>query len=124
MFRLDRIDDLRVLDEPAKPPPDISPRDVRGGVFQPSADHELVVLRLSPPARWVADFYPTESVAEQPGGDLVVHLRAADRSWVRRLVLGLGAAVSVVAPASLAEDVRAVARAALSAYREEINTQL
>jgi proteasome accessory factor C len=118
LFRLDRIDALRLLDEPAAPPPDAPAVDVRGGVFRPSPDHELVVLRLAPQARWVADFYPTESVVDQPDGDLVVSLRAADRSWVSRLVLGLGASVSVVQPRDLAEEVRGLARAALQAYRE------
>ena len=116
LFRLDRIDALTVLDEPSEPPADARRIDVRGGVFQPSADHELVVLRLRPAARWVADFYPTESVVEQADGDLVAQVRAADRSWVRRLMLGLGEAAEVVAPAELADDVRRAAREALRAY--------
>lgn len=119
LFRLDRIDHLKVLDEPAAPPPDVRPVDVRGGVFRPAPEHELVVLRLSPPARWVADFYPIESVVEDRNGDLVIGLRAADRSWVRRLVLGLGAAVSVLEPVDLADEVRAAARAALAAYETD-----
>lgn len=118
LFRLDRIDAWRMLDERAAPPSDVRPLDVREGVFRPEPGHELVVLRLSQTARWVADFYPTESVTEDADGGLVVRLRAADRSWVRRLVLSLGAAVSVVEPESLATEVRAVARAALAAYSE------
>lgn len=116
LFRLDRIDAWRVLDEPAEPPRHVQPLDVRGGVFRPAPDHELVVLRLTQAARWVADFYPTESVTETPDGGLQVSLRAADRSWVRRLVLSLGAAVSVAQPDSLASEVRAVAHSALAAY--------
>jgi len=118
LFRLDRIDELTLLDEPSAPPPDAQRIDVRGGVFRPSAGHELVVLRLAPAARWVADFYPTESIVEQPAGDLVVGLRAADRSWVRRLVLGLGESVAVLEPADLADEVRELARTALQAYPE------
>ncbi len=118
LFRLDRIDAFRVLDEPAAPPADAQQVDVRGGVFRPSADHELVVLRLKPAARWVADFYPTESVTEQSDGALLVRLRSGERSWVRRLVLGLGAAGSVVDPLDLAAEVRAEARAALRIYSE------
>ncbi len=118
LFRLDRIDALTLLDEPAAPPLQAQPVDVRGGVFRPSPEHELVILRLAPRARWVADCYPTESVLDLPDGALQVSLRAADRSWVSRLVLGLGAAVSVVQPQDLAEEVRALARAALDAYGE------
>lgn len=120
LFRLDRIDALTLLDEPAAVPPQAQPVDVRGGVFRPSPEHQLVVLRLAPQARWVADFYPTESVVEAGDGTLEVSLRAADRSWVSRLVLGLGAAVTVVAPQDLAEEVRAMARAALAAYGESV----
>ncbi|MDP9240264.1 MAG: YafY family transcriptional regulator [Actinomycetota bacterium] len=120
LFRLDRIDALTLLDEPAAVPPQAQPVDVGGGVFRPSPEHELVVLLLAPQARWVADFYPTESIVESADGSLEVSLRAADRSWVSRLVLGLGAAVTVVAPQNLAEDVRAMARAALAAYEESV----
>jgi len=116
LFRLDRIDALTALDEPSRPPRDARPVDVRGGVFQPAAGHERVVLRVAPAARWVADYYPTDSVDEHADGGLVVHLRAADRSWVRRLVLGLGESVELIEPADLAEEVRARARAALQNY--------
>lgn len=116
LFRLDRMDALEILAEPAAPPPDAPRLDVRGGVFQPSREHEAVVLRLAPAARWVADFYPTESVAEEPDGHLVVRLRAADRSWVRRLVLGLGAAGRVLEPADLDREVRELAGYALRGY--------
>lgn len=118
LFRLDRIDALRLLDEPAAPPPEAKHLDVRGGVFRPAPEHELVVLRLAPEARWVADFYPTEQVEDASDGDLVASLRAADRSWVTRLVLGLGESVAVVAPQDLADEVRSLARAALRAYEE------
>ncbi|MEP6696300.1 MAG: YafY family protein [Pseudonocardiales bacterium] len=119
LFRLDRIDAFTLLDEPAAPPLQAQPVDVRGGVFRPSPEHELVVVHLAARARWVADFYPTESVADLPDGGLEVALRAADRSWVSRLVLGLGAAVSVVQPHDLADEVRSMARAALHAYEDD-----
>jgi proteasome accessory factor C len=45
-----------------------------------------------------------------------VSLRVTDLGWARRFVLGLGPDVAVVAPAELAEQVRAQAAAALDAY--------
>ena len=33
LFRLDRVDDVAVLDEPAAAPPDAAPTDLSGGVF-------------------------------------------------------------------------------------------
>ena len=116
LFRLDRIDALRVLDEPSRPPPSARPRDLSGGVYQPAPGHPLVTLRLGPPGRWVADYYPCESVHDLPDGGVLVSLRVADPTWVRRLVLGFGAAAEVLAPEELAEQVRAEARVAVAAY--------
>jgi proteasome accessory factor C len=45
-----------------------------------------------------------------------VSLRASDLDWARRMVLGLGAEVSVVSPPELVASVADTARAALAAY--------
>jgi proteasome accessory factor C len=45
-----------------------------------------------------------------------VSLRASDLDWARRLVMGLAYDAEVMAPAELAERIRAEARAALAAY--------
>jgi proteasome accessory factor C len=115
-FRLDRVDAIRVLDEPSRPPTDLAPRDLSGGVYQPAPDHPLVTLRLGAPGWWAVDYYPCERVTELPDGRLEVTLRVADTSWVRRLVFGLGPAAEVVGPSWFAESVRAEAREALAAY--------
>lgn len=122
LFRLDRVDDIELLDEAAQAPPDAEHVDVRGGVFRPSPEHTRVVLDLAPQARWVTDFYPTEAVDQLADGRTRVTLRAADDRWARRLVLSLGTAVSVVEPDRLAEDVRQLAREALAAYAEPPDT--
>ncbi|HEY3002173.1 MAG TPA: WYL domain-containing protein, partial [Kribbellaceae bacterium] len=87
LFRLDRIAAAKLLDLPSEPPPEARPRDLSNGMFQPSEADLLATLRLAPPARWVAEYYPIESVAEQPDGSLLVTLRVADTSWLQRLVL-------------------------------------
>ncbi|MBA2389371.1 MAG: YafY family transcriptional regulator [Geodermatophilaceae bacterium] len=115
LFRLDRIDAVQLLAEPARVPEQALPRDVSTGVFQPSAEHDAVTLRLAAGARWVADYYPCERVTEV-GPDLDIVLRVADRRWVRRLVLGLGTEVSVLDPPELAAEVRQEASAALAGY--------
>jgi proteasome accessory factor C len=116
-FRVDRIDGLAELDEPAAPPPQARPTDVTEGIFQPTADLPLVTLRVGRSARWVTEYYPCESVQETSPDAWLVALRVSDLTWARRLVLGLGPDVAVVAPAELAEQVRDNARAALEAYR-------
>jgi proteasome accessory factor C len=123
LFRLDRVVQLRVLDEASQPPPDAPPRDVSQGVFVPGPDALLVTLALRPAASWVVDYHPCESVHESGDGGLVVRMRVGDPRWARRLALRLGAAGHVVAPAELAEQVRQDALLALSAYGEQSRLQ-
>ena len=116
LFRVDRIDACTELDEAAAPPPQARPTDVRSGLFQPEAGAPLVTLRVGRSARWITEYYPCAEVREEPGEHWLVSLHASDLGWARRLVLGLGPEVSVVAPPELAEAVGAEARAALTAY--------
>jgi proteasome accessory factor C len=116
LFRLDRVEQVSVLDVPAEVPADAAPRDVSQGLFRPGPDDLLVTLALGPGAAWVADYHPCESVEATGDGGLVVGLRTGDTAWIRRLALGLGASGRVIAPAELAEQVRQDAAAALAAY--------
>jgi proteasome accessory factor C len=118
LFRLDRVDDVVVLDERAAAPPQAHERDVDNGVYQPEPGSPAVRLRLSRSARWVADYYPVDSVApvEDPPGGLAVTVRTADLAWARRLVASLGGGAVVDEPAALAAEIAADARAALRRY--------
>ena len=115
MFRLDRIEELAQLDDPSRPPSDVAPRDISGGLFLPSPGDIEVRLRLLPWARWVADYYPCQSVVED-GDGLLVTLRSSETTWVRRLVAGLGGAAQVLDPPELATEIAREARDALAAY--------
>ena len=116
LFRLDRMLDLEVLDVPREVPAEAEWTDVDAGLFRPSDADERVELELSPVARWVAEYYPCESVTELGEGRLRAVLRTPDTRWVCRLALRLGEDARVVAPAALAEEVRAAAAAALALY--------
>ncbi|MGY1750751.1 helix-turn-helix transcriptional regulator [Modestobacter sp. SYSU DS0511] len=120
LFRLDRIDDVTVLDSPAAPPPQAHERDLESGLYQPSGEEPLVRLRLARAARWVADYYPVEEQSEvdDPPGGLAVAVRTSDLGWARRLVASLGGAALVDEPAGLARQVAAEARAALARYAD------
>jgi proteasome accessory factor C len=121
LFRLDRVDAVTVLDEPAAPPPQAHERDVDNGVYQPEPGSPVVRLRLDRGARWVAEYYPVEDVApvDEPPGGLAVAVRTADLAWARRLVASLGGSAVVDEPAELAAAVAADARAALARYAAE-----
>lgn len=114
LFRLDRIEELRLLDEPATVPEGVHPLDRPGTLFQASATDVRVELVLDPAARWVVEHYPTETVTEAPDGTLRASLRTPDTSWVVRLALRLGGAARVVAPPSVAREVQDAARRALA----------
>ncbi|SDY21324.1 proteasome accessory factor C [Modestobacter sp. DSM 44400] len=120
LFRLDRVDDVVVLAEPAAPPPQAAERDVDSGLYQPAEDEPLVRLRLARTARWVADYYPVEEVTpvEDPPGGLAVAVRTADLAWARRLVASLGGSALVDEPAELGQQVAAEARVALARYAD------
>jgi len=116
LFRLDRVSSAKVLDSAVDDHPDVQPRDLAAGLFQPSPDDTLVTLRLQPKARWVAEYYPVESVSELDDGGLRVTLRAGDNGWLTRLMLRIGGAAEVETPAGLSTVVRGAAIAALRNY--------
>ncbi|WP_456599318.1 helix-turn-helix transcriptional regulator [Blastococcus sp. SYSU DS0616] len=118
LFRLDRVDEATVLNEPAAAPPQATSRSIDDGLYQPGPDTPAVRLRLARSARWVADYYPTEDVTpvDDPPGGLAVTVRTADLAWARRLVAILGGNAVVEEPAEIGAQVAAEARAALARY--------
>jgi proteasome accessory factor C len=115
-FRLDRILDVTVLDVPASFPEEAEWADVDAALFQPSEADVLVELELAAGARWVAEYYPCESMIDLGEGRLRIAIRTPDTSLFRRLALRLGEEARVTAPAELAEEVRSAAAAALALY--------
>ena len=116
LFRLDRVLALDVLEVAAEVPADAEPVDVDQGLFRPSAEDLNVVIDLAPLGRWVAEYYPCDTVEELGDGRLRVTLRTPDPGWVRRLALRLGENGRIVAPADLSVQVREDASAALAQY--------
>ncbi len=92
LFRVDRIATAALLDSgfdpPARPPELAS--------YRPGADDPRVTLDLEASARWVAEQYPVETVAELESGGLRVTLVASQAAWLERLLLRLGPRASVV----------------------------
>jgi proteasome accessory factor C len=116
LFRLDRVEEAEVLDDPVTEHATLPPLDLTQGIFRPSPDDLLAVVRLAPAARWVTEYYPVESV-EEVDGDLVVRLRVSDPQWLVRLVLQLGGDARLVEPADLVAEVHAAASRVLGIYK-------
>ena len=119
-FRVDRIEQVRLTDEPAQVPLWVD-QDVPDQMFHPDPHQPAVTLALGPAAAWVAEYYPTEPVepgpAAGPGHPQRVRLRAGGDEWLVRLVLSLGGDAVLEDRADLGAQVRERARAALAAYR-------
>jgi len=120
LFRLDRVAGISLLDVAAQVPRQARSRDLGAGIFQPSPEDELVTLELGPAGRWVADYYPCDSVEELGEDRLRVRLRVADPRWVRRLALRLGGTGRIVDPPDLVKAAVQDARAALDAYEQPV----
>lgn len=117
LFRLDRIGTLTVLDEPARVPEGAEPVDVHAGaLYRPAPADVAVTVELSPHGRWVADYYPCESVTELAEGRLRIVLRTPDTRWVHGLALRLGDQGRITEPDALAGEVRRSAQRALRLY--------
>ncbi|MEV7447439.1 MULTISPECIES: helix-turn-helix transcriptional regulator [Streptomyces] len=114
-FRLDRVAEIKILDEPSAPP-EVELRDLSEGLVQPAAEDPEVVVEVGPGGRWVAEYYPHDSADELPDGGLRITLRTPDPASLRRLALRLGRDGRIVSPPELADSARQAAREALAAY--------
>jgi proteasome accessory factor C len=116
LFRLDRVEDLKVLDVAADPPADASLRNLDDGAFSPKEAALTVTVALDRSAFWVADAYRSEVLSDEPDGTRVVALPIGDRSWAVRLLLRLGGSARVIDPPDLAAEVVESVNQALAAY--------
>jgi proteasome accessory factor C len=106
LFRADRIRSVEPTGER------FEPRGLEGAgrpLYTPDAHDVEVRLRLSPDARWVAEYYETATQGELEGGWLEVVLPAGRLEWLERLLLRLGPDARVVAPEELKVRVRDLA---------------
>ncbi len=111
-YRLDRIVTAEETGD------DVDPRPVpsRRGWLDPSSGHAVeVTLWVASRAAWVSEYYPTVRTQRAPDGLLVV-LMVADPTWLRRLLLRLGADARVVHPSAASDASVVAAREALHAY--------
>ncbi|WP_371672610.1 WYL domain-containing protein [Streptomyces sp. NBC_00289] len=118
-FRLDRVAEIKILDEPSAPP-QVELRDLSEALVQPAAEDPEVVVEVGPGGRWVAEYYPHDSADELPDGGLRITLRTPDPASLKRLALRLGREGRIVSPRGLADSAREAAREALAAYDDGV----
>lgn len=107
IFRIDRVRDAGLTDESFDPPAEIPPPEVR---YTPSEDDVRAIIQLGPAARWVAEYYPVDQVAED-----VVAFSASDPAVAARLLLRLGDSATLLE----GDEVRA----RLAEHRQRILTR-
>lgn len=88
VFRIDRVRDALLTDATFDPPAEVPPPEVR---YTPSEDDVRAVIRLGPSARWVAEYYPVETIDEN-----VVSFSASDPAVAARLLLRLGSSAELL----------------------------
>lgn len=118
LFRFDRIDGARLLDEPAHDHPSADRGSSSLSLFGDDADSlPTVDLVIEPDVAWVVDYHLIDIV--DPGADsgpLRGRMTYGSDEWLTRFLLGFGGRIRPVqAPGATAEIGRR-ARAALGAY--------
>lgn len=116
IFRLSRIEELRVADERFDPrAADIARLSYASWGRRTAAANVRLVLRVHPRAKARAlDYFARECIAVEADGTLVVTAEQPEEPWLIGYLLGYGADLLVVEPASVAAAVR---RAALDVVR-------
>ncbi|AXK84416.1 YafY family transcriptional regulator [Nocardia farcinica] len=117
LFRFDRIEAATELDEPARPPRDVS-TEAALDLFQDDPAVPLARLLIRADHGWLLDQYPMHKVAARPDGGIEATMRFATLDWMARLLLGFGSGVRVLGPPELVAAVRERSEAALAAYRD------
>ena len=95
---------------------DLTPRDLSDGLFEPGPDDVEAVLHLERYARWVADYYPVDSVEELGDGRLEARLRVGDPRWLVRLALRVAPGLTVRRARRVSAEVARTARSTLALY--------
>ncbi|HSK22093.1 MAG TPA: WYL domain-containing protein [Egicoccus sp.] len=113
-FRLDRAIEVEPTEQPRAVP---APEHLPPPGYAPGPDDLEVELALNVAGRWVLDAVAPDEVEERPDGGAVVRLRTDAPGWLARVVLTAGGDARVTAPATLADEVAALADEALARYR-------
>jgi proteasome accessory factor C len=113
LLRIDRIEALASTGET------FEARGLAGAgrpLYSPGGEDIAVRLRLSPAARWVAEYYMATDLTEEDDGSVTVTLPTKQVRWLARLLLRLGADATVLEPPEVRDEVRRQATLALARY--------
>lgn len=112
VFRVDRIDELEVLDERYEQRTDPADGPIR---YQPTESDSRVSFTVSQRAAWVAEYYPVDSEVLEDGS-IRIRMSLADPAVAARLVLQLGDDVSEIDGSAVTEGVTNLRQRILARY--------
>lgn len=113
VFRVDRIRELALAGESFSPP-DIELEPEIG--YTPGEEDVRAQIRLRDQARWVADYFPVETVLDDEAG-LVVQFSASDPTVIARLLLRLGHSAELLEGDEVAATLQDLRGRILERYR-------
>ena len=111
-FRIDRIQEAEATGETFEKPDDPPEPEVR---YTPGVDDVVARIRLSPGARWVAEYYPIDVVDEDENGT-TIHFSSSDPAVAARLLIRLGSDAELLEGEVVREATEALRRRILRRY--------
>lgn len=111
-FRVDRIRELSVLDE-AFDPPAVVP--IPGVGYAPSDGDISGLIELTPPAKWVLEYYPVEVLSDSSEVTLI-RFSAPDPELPARLLLRLGGTARLIEGDEIASRMRQIGQSLADRY--------
>ncbi|AKK03134.1 helix-turn-helix transcriptional regulator [Corynebacterium epidermidicanis] len=120
-FRLDRMSDIVVLDEPAEPHARQLVFDARDP-FSLSKNSRDVLIKVAREALWLADYVPMELKDWHDARWRYATLRVASDAWLQRFILSQGGSIVIADNHSAAQALTQRALAGLAAYDSAIGT--
>ncbi len=115
-FRVDRIRSVQSSGQRSEVTSGQRAVMVDDHVFQASPDDERVTLVVPAALAWIGEAHPTESVEVLTDGTRRIVLAVSESEWLERLLLRLGPAVEIEAPAHWRDRRRAAAGRVLARY--------
>lgn len=114
-FRIDRIESLEPTGEYDDPVDEAEPV---GSSVAWTADGSLprATLRMRPPARWLIEEHPVESVRELPDGVLEARFAVVSERWLEHVLLRAGGDARVIEPKQWRDLGRRAAERVLRRY--------
>jgi len=124
MFKVERIEEIRILGDTYTIPPDFDAIDYLSSSWGIVVDGEVetIKLRFSPQvARIIAEtvWHPSQVLEPQSNGALTMILKVTNTIDLRAWILGWGEDVEVLEPVELRESVLKTAKALLGVYAKE-----